>query len=86
MVLQFITLGLTMGPFFMKMIAAAPAGPEAVRAAQRKMLASVMSSFKYAMLVFFPFAPIVYGLIIAPGAFAYRALVPSATDAAATFD
>jgi dolichyl-phosphate-mannose--protein O-mannosyl transferase len=50
------------------------------------MLASVMSSFKYAMLVFFPFAPIVYGLIIAPGAFAYRALVPSATDAAATFD
>jgi hypothetical protein len=84
--LQFIAMGLTMGPVFLKMFAAASAGPEALRAANREMLATVMSNFKYGLLIFVPFAPIVYGLIIAPGAFAYRALVPSATDAAATFD
>ncbi|HTT84487.1 MAG TPA: hypothetical protein VMF67_13480 [Rhizomicrobium sp.] len=58
----------------------------AVRAGQREMLVSAISKLKYAPLFFLPFAPILNGLVIAPGAFAYRARAPSATDAAATFD
>ena len=68
MILYVIALSLTMGPFMAKLAAAASAGPEAVRAAQSAMLASVMGNLKYYMLVFFPAAPIIYGLIIAPGA------------------
>jgi hypothetical protein len=48
-------------------------------------LASIMGEFKYFMFLFFPFAPIIYGLIIAPAAFAYHALVPS-KDRADIFD
>jgi hypothetical protein len=85
-VLNLITLGVTMDPVLAKMMAAVPAGPEAVRAAQREMFTSVASNLKYYMFLFLPFAPIFQGLIIAPGAFAYRALVPSVIDPAATFD
>jgi len=86
MIVYFIVLALMMGPTFAKMMAAASAGPEALRAAQREMLASVTGELKFYMFLFFPFAPIIYGLIIAPGAFAYRVLVPSVIDPAATFD
>jgi hypothetical protein len=86
MIVYCIALGLMMGPTLAKMMAAASAGPEALRAAQREMFASVMGGFKYYMFIFLPFAPIVQGLIVAPGAFAYRALVPSVIDPPATLD
>lgn len=74
------------GPALMKVIAAAAVGPEAMRAAQSQLIASALSMSKYGMLVFLPISPIIYALMISPGAFAYRALAPSGTDAAATFD
>lgn len=86
MIAYFIALGLMMGPTFAKMMAAASAGPEALRAAQREMMASIINNLKYYMFIFLPVAPIFNGLIIAPGAFAYRALVPSAADAADVVD
>jgi len=87
MVLYVIALAFMMGPAFTKLIAAVPAGPVALRAAQREMMLSAMSNFKYGVLIGLPVAPVLYGLVIAPAAFAYRALVPSArTDAAAVFE
>lgn len=86
MIVYLIALGLTMGPSLAKMMAAASAGPEAFHAAHREWMVSVINNLKYYMFIFLPVGPIVNGLTIAPGAFAYRALVPSATDAADAFD
>jgi hypothetical protein len=87
MVLYAVALSLAMGPALTKVIAAASLGPATLRAAYSEMLMSAVSKLKYAVLVVLPFAPVLYGLIIAPGAFAYRALVPPpAADAASAFD
>ncbi len=84
--LEFLVGGFAFGDIFEKMTLTGPTTPQEAQAFSAAMVQAMAQRMPLLMLAFLPFSPFLYGLMTAPPAFAYRALVPSGADAAAAFD
>lgn len=75
-ILEFLFIGLALASHVAAFIAASQKGPAAVAAEFAALWKIYLDNLLYISLIGFALAPVLYGLIAAPAAFAYRALVP----------
>jgi hypothetical protein len=73
-----IVMGIMMVPAIVSAVQPVQGDPQAVAVA---VLGAYVAMMPYMLAVFFFIAPIIYGLLLAPASFAYRALNPAAPSA-----
>ncbi|MGD0144590.1 MAG: hypothetical protein ABSC92_15660 [Rhizomicrobium sp.] len=80
MVLEFAALGIAFGPALIDFIGTVHEAPATAAAKLAMLMTSFLRFLPYMWAVGFLVAPVLYGLLISPAAFAYRALVPAAPE------
>ena len=75
--MEWVAFAILFLPFLMNAIRTAPKSPEAVAALINTTMQGMISFVPFLLLGGLALAPIFYGLMMTPAAFAYRALVPA---------